>query len=136
MGKILEQGSYDKLLSNGEAFAELMQEVGLGADIEEEEEEDEGERSKSRTESSSAEADDLMSKEEMAVGAVTLSTYLKYIDAGGGRAYFAVIFLFFILTSGVSLVAQIFVALWSNDATYQNQSLEWYLGMCEFGVVD
>ena len=58
--------------------------------------------------------------------------YLKYIEAGGGNLYFMLIFAFFLLTSGAQLIGQLFVALWSNDATYQNQSLGWYLGMCQF----
>ena len=108
-----------------------MEEVGLGVEQEEEEEKGEDEdRSNSRTESSSAEADEMMTREEMAVGAVTVSTYLKYIEAGGGNLYFMLIFAFFLLTSGAQLIGQLFVALWSNDATYQNQSLGWYLGMC------
>jgi ABC-type multidrug transport system fused ATPase/permease subunit len=71
----------------------------------------------------------LTTKEERNVGAVKLSVYLQYFQAGGGYLRFSVVFFVFILCTGISLMTNVWVSIWSSDATYERFSINFYLGI-------
>jgi ABC-type multidrug transport system fused ATPase/permease subunit len=71
----------------------------------------------------------LTTKEERNVGAVKLSVYLQYFQAGGGYLRFSVVFVVFILCTAINLMTNVWVSVWSSDATYEKFSIGFYLGI-------
>jgi ABC-type multidrug transport system fused ATPase/permease subunit len=76
-----------------------------------------------------AQNDTLMTKEERNIGAVSLSVYQSYIKAGGGYWMFAAVYFGFILSTTNSLATTSWIAYWTADATYDNHSQAFYLGI-------
>ncbi len=70
----------------------------------------------------------LVTREEREVGAVKADVYLKYMRAGGGFFRFSFVFLFFILSTAVNLVRDVWISLWTSDTNFIKHGKEFYLG--------
>ncbi|KAI2497361.1 hypothetical protein MHU86_17126 [Fragilaria crotonensis] len=70
----------------------------------------------------------LVTREEREVGAVKAEVYLKYMRAGGGFFRFSFVFLFFILSTAVNLVRDVWISLWTSDTSFVKHGKEFYLG--------
>ena len=70
----------------------------------------------------------LVTQEEREVGAVKLQVYIKYLLAGGGFLRFAFVFLFFVLSTGVNLARDVWIALWTSDTSYERNGEGFYIG--------
>jgi ABC-type multidrug transport system fused ATPase/permease subunit len=78
----------------------------------------------------SREAQALVTKEERVIGAVSLSVYMKYLQAGGGYLLFGFVFAGFILSglNGVAITS--WISYWTSDAPlYKRHSRGFYLGL-------
>jgi ATP-binding cassette subfamily C (CFTR/MRP) protein 1 len=71
----------------------------------------------------------LLTKEERNVGAVSSSTYKKYFQAGGGYLNFGLVLFGFLLAGVNGLINAAWITLWTSDATYEDHSQGFYLGM-------
>jgi ATP-binding cassette subfamily C (CFTR/MRP) protein 1 len=78
---------------------------------------------------SSSDAALLLTKEERNIGAVSLSTYNKYIQAGGGYWSFGLVFIGFVIAGANNLISAAWVTLWTSDSAYERRPQEFYLGM-------
>ena len=146
-GRVIEQGTFDDLMSveNGEVqrllrdleeSAKKNSEEGDGLQTKKLEGSTNGhdlENARS-SEPKTAKADPerdgkgLVTQEEREVGSVKMDVYKKYLLAGGGFLRFALVFLFFVLSTTVNLVRDVWVALWTSDSDYSEHAKEFYLG--------
>jgi len=153
-GEIVEQGTYQSLLTSGLDFSKLMakyngsedssasasSEAGstpispgdLKLDGEEDEDEDRRPLSSSMIEDETRDAlqanagKDIMQVEERATGAVKLSEYLNYIKAGGGYCVGLIVFFVFILNQATQVGNTFWVQVWSEDADPLDPDVEPY----------
>jgi ATP-binding cassette, subfamily C (CFTR/MRP), member 1 len=148
-GRVIEQGTYCDLMKAEGEVQRLLKELEENAKSEEstpdeEEKKDDGVTaagSSQKTDDAKAiklvtlptkdsgDAKALTTKEEREAGAVKSQVYLKYLKAGGGYLRFAVVYLAFILCSGISLLTTIWIALWSADTSYVRHTQGFYLGL-------
>ena len=147
-GRVIEQGTYGDLMKAEGEVKRLLKELEDNAKSEQNTN-DKGENKEgvvapagpnketdnakaitpaTLTAKDSGDAKALTTKEEREAGAVKSQVYLKYLKAGGGYLLFAVVYLAFILSSGVSLLTTIWIALWSADTSYLRHSQGFYLG--------
>merc|ERR1719162_2904782 len=126
-GSVLEQGTYDDLNStDGGEIQRLLSQISQSSDAK---------KSKSPTEShSETERSDkidgtLIKKEERSTGAVPLSMYVKYLQAGGRLLRFGVVLIGYTVTGVNTLLSTVWIALWTKDATYEKQPQSFYLGI-------
>jgi len=96
-GRLREQGKFEELMSNGDAFAKFVQEFGSGQDKTEDEKgiEVANEKDEEDTQRNAAGGKAMMQTEERNTGAVTWKIYKAYIKAARGEI--VVPFLFFTL---------------------------------------
>jgi len=137
-GVILEQGTYNDLNTRkGGEIQRLLKEISAASLSNEKKTSFETTNKLSvikrndtnDTYSTKKKDDNLLTKEERNVGAVSWSVYAKYLKAGGGYHVFSVVLLGFILAGASSLMSVAWITLWTNDANYKKQSLEFYLGV-------
>lgn len=149
-GKVSEQGTYQELSNSGgevqNLLKELMTKNSSSSNTSEDAEDLPGrQRSDShnstgrdRAESAADDVDaakdteeigdELITKEERNVGAVSWEVYKKYIIAGGGYPIFILAYFMFILCAGNELLSTIWVSLWTADSNYEKRSEFFYLG--------
>ena len=115
---------------------EVEMEVGKGARVvatdkyksEIMEDEEESEEKPPLFDPSKGESGKLFQAEDRAKGSVPFSTYLLFAHKGG-MGVFAGAITATLLAQAVSLLNQLLIAIWSNDAAigYQNFTIHWYL---------
>lgn len=148
-GRIIEQGSYDSLHKNEGEVQKLLSDLTRVHPTSESQDETGRNRSNSlsqedsmRKESMSEDKkpevnndkkkDKLVTEEERNIGAVTLQVYKKFIINGGGYLRFGLLYFIFIICNVVSLGTTAWLSLWTSDASYERNSLAFYLGMYGF----
>ena len=130
--KIVEHGTYDKLMADGGAFAKLLEEY-LKEEVSSSDEEKEGVQQhdrvhkKQKSLNMQTSGKQLIQKEERNVGAVGLKVYLGYIKHGGGYALFAFDIFLFALSTFFLVFSSTWIALWTDDADYVQNSEAFYL---------
>lgn len=73
--------------------------------------------------------DKLVSEEERRMGAVPWRIYKQYFLASGGFVIFSLSVAMYVLYIVVDLTFSSWVAVWTSDAEYENQSRSFYLGI-------
>jgi ATP-binding cassette, subfamily C (CFTR/MRP), member 1 len=127
-GKIVEQGTYNELISAGKSFARLIAEFG-GEDEEEKEreegaEEDAIEETKEKEKKPEQKGKALMQVEERAIGSVAWGVYAEYARAGGGIWVIPAIILSVMACNGVNIATSLWLSYWTsnkyglNEGTY------------------
>ena len=130
--QIVEHGTYDKLMSDKGAFARLLEEY-LKEEVSSDEEKDEGvvqgQAAGTNTKALNMQTSgkELIQKEERNVGAVGLKVYLGYIKNGGGYMLFAFDVFLFALSTFFLVFSSTWIALWTDDADYEQNSEAFYL---------
>lgn len=127
-GKIVEQGTYNELLSAGGSFSRLVAEFGgteeEKKDKEDEAEEDAIEESKEAEKKPEQKGKALMQAEERATGSVAWSVYAEYARAAGGLWVIPAIILSVLACNGVNIATSLWLSYWTsnkydlNEGTY------------------
>ena len=121
-GKIVEQGTYDELLSNGGNFARLVEKYG-GKEEENKEEQEEAEED-AIEESGSTKIEQkkpeekgkaLMQVEERATGSVKWGVYAEYARAGGGIWVIPAIIISVLCCNGVNIATSLWLSYWTSN---------------------
>uniref|UniRef100_A0A7S1VDZ8 Uncharacterized protein n=1 Tax=Grammatophora oceanica TaxID=210454 RepID=A0A7S1VDZ8_9STRA len=155
-GRVIEQGTYDDLMSDDDGkVQQLLKDLEGTSNSSESEKMEETKDKASATKEQVVVVDDgvgakkvkpdvvanadsavvadvpkaLTSKEEREQGAVRLAVYLKYIRAGGGYFRFAIVYVAFVFCTGLSLLITVSISLWSRDPNYERRSQGFYLGL-------
>jgi len=121
-GKIVEQGTYDELLSHGGNFARLLDQFGGKEEEKKEEEEEaeedaieeptkEGVKQKKPEQKSKA----LMQVEERATGSVKWGVYAEYARAGGGIWVIPAIIISVMCCNGVNIATSLWLSYWTSN---------------------
>jgi hypothetical protein len=119
-GKIVEQGTYDELLSHGGDFARLVDEFG-GKEEEKKEVEDEVEEDGIEEPEKEAEKKPLqkgkalMQIEERATGSVKWGVYAEYARAGGGIWVIPAVIMSVIACNGVNIATSLWLSFWTSN---------------------
>ena len=119
-GKIVEQGTYDELVTRGGAFARLIEEYG-GKEEEKKEEQDIGEEDaieeteEKQEKEPQAKPQALMQVEERAVGSVAWTVYAQYAKAGGGLWVIPAIILSVLCCNGVNIATSLWLSYWTSN---------------------
>ncbi|KZT29932.1 multidrug resistance-associated ABC transporter [Neolentinus lepideus HHB14362 ss-1] len=121
-GVIREQGTFNDLMEDSILFSRIMDEYG-SLEKEDEEEKAEGkpgkkdvyEKSAIKAESGQAQAA-LMQVEERVTGAVTMTTYKKYLRYAGGLYWAPFIFTMLTLMQGASVANNLFLGFWTAES--------------------
>ncbi|KAI0635122.1 multidrug resistance-associated ABC transporter [Trametes polyzona] len=120
-GVIVEQGTFQDLMDNGEMFARLMEEYGSL----EKQEEAEAVVDKPEAKATDLKAkgagpqrahQTLMQEEERITGAVSWSVYTKYFRFAGGVTVFPTIMLWLILSQGAQVANNLFLGFWTSQS--------------------
>eukprot|EP00956_Cyclotella_meneghiniana_P034559 scaffold106047_cov76-Cyclotella_meneghiniana.AAC.1 len=124
-GKVLEQGPYDELMSNkkGELTRLLMGVAPSRRSVKAEKPKQE----KLKNETAPKDAKKLVSQEERMTGGVEFQVYLKYIQAGGGYFLFSIVFSFYLISAGTTLMASLWLSAWTADSNYVKFSETFYI---------
>jgi ATP-binding cassette, subfamily C (CFTR/MRP), member 1 len=120
-GKIVEQGTYDELISHGGDFSRLVEEYG-GKEEEEKEEKEEAEddpieesiedvKEKKHKQKENV----LMQVEERATGSVKWGVYAEYARAGGGIWVIPVIIIIVLCCNGVNISTSLWLSYWTSN---------------------
>lgn len=128
-GKVLEQGSYDELMSDkrGELtrlLTGINQSTRKSVKTLKEEKQD---KSTNQASTSNKDAKKLVTQEERMTGSVELSVYLKYIRAGGGYFLFGFVFILYLASAGVNLMSSLWLSAWTADSSYERNSETFYI---------
>ena len=119
-GKIVEQGTYDELISHGGDFSRLVEEYGG-------KEEKKGEKDETEEDPIEESIEDvkekkpkqkenvLMQVEERATGSVKWSVYAEYARAGGGIWVIPVIIIIVLCCNGVNISTSLWLSYWTSN---------------------
>ncbi|KAG8979667.1 hypothetical protein FRB94_011257 [Tulasnella sp. JGI-2019a] len=118
-GRIVEQGHYNDLIKNGDAFSHLVEEYGTSAKKEDDSEDEEEEKAKPEKEKKSsargAAGAAMMQEEEREVGAVSWGVYTHYARSMGSVIW-APLLIFLMGMAQVATVGNnIFLGFWSDQ---------------------
>ncbi|KDQ52618.1 hypothetical protein JAAARDRAFT_40221 [Jaapia argillacea MUCL 33604] len=120
-GVVVEQGTYQDLMANSVLFSRLLTEYGnrdkdgrLGA-VDKDKASIYAKASPSKVDGKSNETT-LMQLEDRNIGAVTYSTYAKYLKFGGSIWWFPWILLMLVLYEGASVSNNIFLGFWTAQS--------------------
>eukprot|EP00924_Labyrinthula_sp_SR-Ha-C_P006198 snap_masked-scaffold_63-processed-gene-0.64-mRNA-1 protein AED:0.01 eAED:0.01 QI:0/-1/0/1/-1/1/1/0/1323 len=127
-GTIKEQGSYNELMTSGNAFASLVQKF-QAEESDQHEKTDKGPKLDVGPGSAIDEHNevDARGEEERQTGAVKSREYLSYIKASGGMCWLFVAIFLSILNTVISFGNQFVVSFWTNDPNYEIRPLSFYL---------
>lgn len=147
-GIIRSKGSFEEVSQSDEAFRSLMaqQQSALDSDGDEAKKEGGGSDSakvdskkapeKGAEKSSSQVGQDIMKQEERKTGKVGSKSYVMYLRYLGNPLVIVMLLVFFVLTTGVSVVVQWWLAYWAqqeelfrNGERASEPSLGFFLGM-------
>ena len=121
-GKIVEQGTYEELITSGGDFSRLVAEFG-GKEEEKKEEEEEAEEDaieepldlKEKEKKPEQKGKALMTVEERATGSVSWGVYAEYARAGGGIWVIPAIILSVIACNGVNIATSLWLSFWTSN---------------------
>ena len=117
-GKIVEQGTYDELLSHGGDFARLVEEYG-GKEDEKKEEDEEDAIEESiedvKEKKPKQKENTLMQIEERATGSVEWGVYAEYARAGGGIWVIPAIIICVLWCNGVNIATSLWLSYWTSN---------------------
>ncbi|RIB17403.1 P-loop containing nucleoside triphosphate hydrolase protein [Gigaspora rosea] len=133
-GKIVEQGTYEKLMNDGKTFSKLIAEYDADNDgkIKNVKESilDEKEYKNVQT---FALPKGLMSTEEQCRGAVNNDVYLAYFRNAGGLLSILIIIFLLVMTQGANLGNNLWLSFWSSNTF--DLPIKLYMGVyCAWGV--
>ncbi|RIB06325.1 ABC transporter [Gigaspora rosea] len=133
-GKIVEQGTYEKLMKDGKTFSKLIAEYGADNDGEikngEESILDEKEH---KNDQMFALPKGLMSTEEQCKGAVNNGIYLAYFRNAGGLLSILIIIFLLVMTQGANLGNNLWLSFWSSNTF--DFPVKLYIGVyCAWGA--
>jgi len=130
-GKIVEEGTYEELLSNGGNFARLAAEFGGGEEENTEQqlggEEHVMEESNDKQKKPEQKSKALMQVEERAIGSVKWGVYTEYARAGGGIWVIPAIILSVLACNGVNIATSLWLSYWTSDKYDLNEGT--YVGI-------
>ncbi|EIW55759.1 multidrug resistance-associated ABC transporter [Trametes versicolor FP-101664 SS1] len=119
-GVIVEQGTYQDLMDNGQMFSRLMEEYGSLDKQEEAAAEEEVPEVLAQVKGKAAAPEKahqtLMQEEERLTGAVAASVYTKYFKYAGGVTVFPLIMLFLVLSQGAQVANNLFLGFWTSQS--------------------
>mmetsp|Transcript_6430 Transcript_6430/g.9093 ORF Transcript_6430/g.9093 Transcript_6430/m.9093 type:complete len:1412 (+) Transcript_6430:44-4279(+) len=145
-GHIIEQGGYQELMETGGEVQRILNNLkepsekknsssgGVTSDKKAPEEavgeiEKISEVKKENETTKDVKGGNLTTEEERNVGAVKLSIYKKYLQAGGGYWRFTALFSVFILCSAITLLNGVWVSVWTSDASYERHPMSFYTSL-------
>lgn len=128
-GCIEEYGSYDELMAQEGKFAKMLEDYVKQNSKEEAKggNKQQQEAVRAKTVNMQTSGKELIQEEERNVGAVGLTVYRNYIKHGGGNALFAVDLLLFAASNFFWVFTRTWVALWTDDASYEQNTEAYYL---------
>ncbi|KAI0777639.1 multidrug resistance-associated ABC transporter [Trametes elegans] len=118
-GVVVEQGTFQDIMANGQMFARLMEEYGS---LEKQEEIIEPELVKEKSAAKVKDAGPpkermaLMQEEERLTGAVSWSVYAKYFKFSGGKTVLPMIVLWVCLSQGAQVANNLFLGFWTSQS--------------------
>ena len=119
-GKIVEQGTYEELISRGGDFARLVEEYG-GKEEEKKEEADEAEGDAIeeplkdvKENKPQQKGNALMQIEERATGSVEWGVYAEYARAGGGIWVIPAVIVCVLCCNGVNIATSLWLSYWTS----------------------
>jgi len=117
-GKLREQGKFEELMANGDAFAKFVQEFGSGQDKKEEEEEEEvaNEKDEEASQRNAIGGKAMMQTEERNTGAVTWKVYKAYIRAARGKIVLPFLFFSLFLMQTSNIVGSYWLVWWQEGS--------------------
>jgi ATP-binding cassette, subfamily C (CFTR/MRP), member 1 len=130
-GRIVEQGTYEDLLSSGGNFARLVAEYGGKAEEQNEEQEEsedaieEFDNKKEKKPEEKGKA--LMQVEERAIGSVAWKVYAEYARAGGGIWVIPAIIVSVLCCNGVNIATSLWLSYWTSNKYNLNEGT--YVGI-------
>ncbi|PPQ81812.1 hypothetical protein CVT25_013648 [Psilocybe cyanescens] len=126
-GVIIEQGTYQDLMTNSQVFSRLMDEYG-NLEVEEEDQEKSAAKRKTKGDKSANGGTEeagvkkgnpaLMQLEERNTGAVTWSVYKKYLGFAGGVIWAPFILGLLTLTQGAQVGNNLFLGFWTANSIH------------------
>ena len=121
-GKIVEQGTYDELLSHGGNFARLVDEFGGKEEEKHEEEEsavedaiEEPTKPDAKEKKPEQKSKALMQVEERATGSVKWGVYAEYARAGGGIWVIPAVIISVMCCNGVNIATSLWLSYWTSN---------------------
>ncbi|KAG7444868.1 ABC transporter [Guyanagaster necrorhizus] len=135
-GRIAEQGTYDELMQKDGEFSKFYREFGSQEEKEEEEVEEEEEAIESIVKETETEGDlrtkvtpgpGLMQEEERNTGAISLSVYKRFLDAGRGRVVLPILFASIVFVQTAIVMGSYWLVYWQEDKWARPQGF--YMGI-------
>jgi ATP-binding cassette, subfamily C (CFTR/MRP), member 1 len=114
-GRIVEQGTYEELLSRRGNFSRLIELFGNKDEGKKEDEPSEAPAPKKKEKGGWRRGRGLMEAEERKTGAVSRAVYLEYARAGGGIWIIPAILLSVILSNGVNIFTSLWLSSWTSN---------------------
>ncbi|KAF0500214.1 ABC transporter [Gigaspora margarita] len=115
-GKIVGQGTYEKLMNDGKTFSKLIDEYGVDNDAEiKNDEESRLDEKENKNDQIFALPKELMSTEEQCRGTVNNEIYLAYFKNAGGPLSILIIIFLLIMMQGANLGNSIWLSFWSSN---------------------
>ncbi|KAI0826665.1 multidrug resistance-associated ABC transporter [Trametes gibbosa] len=117
-GVIVEQGTYQDLMDDGEMFSRLMEEYGS---LEKQEanaiiDKPDLKVKDKKAKGPEREHQTLIQAEERLTGAVSFSVYTKYFKFAGGATVFPMIMLWLVLSQGAQVANNLFLGFWTSQS--------------------
>ena len=115
-GRIAAVDTFDKLMSQNEAFAELL--ASTSQEEDDDEKEDAADKREAKAEKGTKRkrsARKLMQTEERAVKSVSWGVYTAYIRASGSIIYGPLVILLLIISHAANIVTSLWLAWWTSD---------------------
>ncbi|RIB17409.1 P-loop containing nucleoside triphosphate hydrolase protein [Gigaspora rosea] len=141
-GKIVEQGTYEKLMKDGKTFSKLIAEYGADNDGEiKNDEESRLDEKENKNDQLFALPKGLMSTEEQCRGAVSNGIYLAYFRNAGGLLSILIIIFLLIMMQGANLGNNLWLSFWSSNTfdfpvkLYMDVYCAWGVAQGIFGVL-
>ena len=132
-GQIIEQGSYFDLMKDTGEVQNLLKDLETIDKADDDKSSPKSRSSENKAGDSREDVvkkkDKLVSEEERRMGAVPWRIYKQYFLASGGFVIFSLSVAMYVLYIVVDLTFSSWVAVWTSDAEYENQSRSFYLGI-------
>jgi len=127
-GRVVEQGTYSVLMTDGLEFSKFMKEFGTSKEQEEEkemtltaEEEEALKKKTAKMRNATASANTMMQTEERNTGAVSWKVYKDYFKAGNGTVLVPLVIFSLILMQVGNVMGSYWLVWWQEDQWHQPQ---------------
>jgi len=136
-GRIVEQGTYSVLMTDGLEFSKFMKEFGTSKEPEEEvkeemtltvEEEEALKKKTTKMRNATASANTMMQTEERNTGAVSWKVYKDYFKAGNGTVVVALVVLSLVLMQVGNVMGSYWLVWWQENQWQKAQGF--YVRFC------